>query len=70
MISNLVTGYFIQREGWGGWEDVPDHVLDYAGHKPNPYLDINRAQAALDAAEAFHDERFRLVGRPVSINQE
>lgn len=66
----LVTGYFIQREGWGGWEDVPAHVLEHIGHKPNPYLDINHAQAALDAAEAFGDERHRLVGRPVSINQE
>lgn len=69
-VSNLVSGYFIQREGWGGWEDVPAHVMEHAGHRPNPYFDINHAQAALDAAEAFGEEKHRLVVRPVSINQE
>ena len=67
MISNLVKAYFVQREGWSGWEDVPAHVMEHAGHPPNPYFDINQAQAALDAAEAFnHDnERHRLVARPI-----
>lgn len=66
-ISNLITGYVVQREGWAGWEDVPAEVMDRAGHPPNPYFDINQAQAALDAAEAFNhdDERHRLVVRPI-----
>lgn len=70
MISNLVKAYFVQREGWAGWEDMPAHALEHAGHKPNPYIDINQAQAALDAAEAFnHDERHRLVARPIAITE-
>jgi hypothetical protein len=69
-ISNLVSGYFIQREGLAGWEDVPAHVMEHAGHRPNPYFDINQAQAALDAAEAFGEEKHRLIVRPVPINQE
>jgi hypothetical protein len=39
--------------------------MDRAGHPPNPYFDINQAQAALDAAEAFGEEKHRLVVRPI-----
>jgi hypothetical protein len=72
VISNLVTGYFIQRDGWGGWEDVPAGVIRTTGFDLPPYFDINKAQAVLDTIVAFasDDDTFRLVGRPVSINQE
>jgi hypothetical protein len=72
VISNLVTGYFIQWEMPVGWEDVPAAVIRNTGFDLPPYFDINKAQAVLDTIVAFasDDDAFRLVGRPVSINQE
>lgn len=72
MTFNLVTGYFVQQCDWGVWADVPAHLLEERFGTAHPFYDVNAAQAALDAVEAFgrESDEFRIVGRPVSISQE
>lgn len=84
MISpDLTTIYFVQEsvDAWRHgelettWRDVPFETVYRrvgAGTPVNPFDDINHAQAALDELRAHSPDNadFRIVGRPVSIQQE